>query len=324
MALDTSNSGMSPTSKVFARHVAPFAPLALALLMNAAPPSAPAPGNTPEAATGIVSVKCDEVADSQDCHSRFPTGCSAGGQYDAYLNFWKNQLIAPDTASNPVKYFAQLSDYQKLDTNIPPGLTQNNQGGFQDQLKQLGEGQLYGVIGYLYYFQHTGAESSNCDLIGPPGDPDYGNVDYHIGIGFDPTVAQQLRPDAAAEVSPAGTKHPAKRSKNSGSGASMVQQTSIIVEMTPHDRFQYENRIWTLENLKRATGRQVKVVGQLIVDNEHNLTSQNCATAQTAANRQTCWRASAWELHPVVRFQVCPTDSCLPDATDWVELDQLP
>jgi hypothetical protein len=331
MPHDTSSSGSSPTSKTLARHIAPFAPLALALLMTTVPPSTPtlenAAGEGP--GTGIAAVKCDEVADSQDCHSRFPTGCSAGGQYDAYLNYWKNQLIDPATASTPVKYFTKLSDYQKLDASIPSGLTKNNQGQFQNQLQLLGEGQLYGIVGYLYYFQHTGAESSNCDLTGPPGDANYGNVDYHIGIGFDPGVAQQLRSDAAgapaatSATATASKKRTAKRPTSSGSGASTLQQTSVIVEMTPQDRFQYENNIWTLDNLKLATGRQVRVVGQLIIDNEHNLTSQNCAKARTAADKQTCWRASVWELHPVVRFQVCPNDSCGLDATDWVELDQL-
>jgi hypothetical protein len=331
MPPDTPSSGSSPTSKTFARHVAPFAPLALALLMNTVPPSTPASENAAvePPGTGIKAVKCDEVADSQDCHSHYPTGCSASGQYDAYLNFWKDQLIDPTTASTPVKYFTQLSDYQKLDASIPSGLTQSNQDNFQSQLKQLGEGQQYGIVGYLYYSQHTSAESSNCDLTGPPGDPNYGNVDYHIGIGFDPTLAQQLRSDTAAApaatsaTATASRKRTTKRPTSSGSGASTLQQTSVIVEMTPHDRFQYENNIWTLDNLQRATGRQVRVVGQLIIDNEHNLTSQNCAIAQTAADKQTCWRASVWELHPVVRFQVCPNDSCALDSTDWVELDQL-
>ncbi len=332
MALDTSSSGSSPTSKTFARHVAPFAPLALALAMNAVPASTSAPGNvaTEPTGTGITAVKCGEVTDSQDCHSRYPTGCSSTGEsYDAYLNYWKDQLIDPTTASMPVKYFTQLTDYQKLDASIPSGLKQNNQDDFQDQLKQLGEGQQYGIIGYLYYSRHTSAETSNCDLTGPPGDPNYGNVDYHIGIGFDPAVAQQLRSDTAA--APAATsatmaasgKRTTKRPTSSGTGASVLEQSSVIVEMTPHDRFQYENNIWTLKNLQLATGRQVRVVGQLIIDNEHNLTSQNCAIAQTASDKKTCWRASAWELHPVVLFQVCPSDSCALDSTDWVDLDQL-
>jgi hypothetical protein len=318
----------SQTGRTFTRHVAPFAPLALALAMSTVPPLPLAPSAS-EAPSGIVAAKCDEVTDFQDCHSRFPTGCSAGASYDAYLNSWKNQLIAPATASSPVKYFTQLQDYQGLDASIPTGLTRDNQGDFQDQLQKLGEGQLYGVIGYLYYFQHTGAESSNCDLAGPPGDPEFANVDYHIGIGFNPPPGAQPQADTAPAANQATSaravarKSPTKKPTTSGSGASDLQHNSIIVEMTPHDRFQYENAIWTLENLQKAVGRQVKVVGQLLVDNEHNLPSQNCAIATTAAQKQTCWRGSVWELHPVVRFQVCTTHSCAADSPSWVELDQL-
>ena len=319
----------SQTARTFTRHVAPFAPLALALAMSAAPASQPA-SSASEPSAGIAPATCQDVTDSQDCHSRYPTGCSAAGGYDAYLNYWKNQLIPPASSSTPVKYFTQLQDYQKLDASIPSGLTRSNQGDYQDQLKQLGESQLYGVIGYLYYFQHTSAESSNCDLTGPSGDPEFGNVDYHIGIGFvPPPGTAQAQADTATAANPAtkapagGRKGPTKKPTTSGSGASNLQQNSIIVEMTPHDRFQYENGIWTLENLQKAVGRQVKVVGQLLIDNEHNLPSQNCATASTASQKQTCWRASVWELHPVVTFQVCPNDSCTQDSTDWVELDQL-
>jgi len=316
----------SQTGRTFTRHVAPFAPLALALAINTLPvsqttSSAGAPSG------GIVAAKCSDVTDSQDCHSRYPTGCSAAAGYDAYLNYWKDRLIAPTPAANPVKYFTQLQDYQGLDAKIPAGLTQNNQANYQDQLKQLGEGQLYGVIGYLYYAQHTGAESSNCDLTGPTGDPDFSNVDYHIGIGFVPPAgaapAQEDTANAAVREPAARRKSPPKRPPTAGTGTSNLQQTSIIVEMTPHDRFQYEHEIWTLANLQKAVGKQVKVVGQLIIDNEHNLPSQNCATASTASQRQTCWRASVWELHPVVTFQVCPSASCAQDSTDWVELDQL-
>lgn len=319
----------SQTGRTFTRHVAPFAPLALALAMNAVPASQTA-SSAGEPSAGIVAAKCSDVTDFQDCHSRYPTGCSAAGGYDAYLNYWKNQLIAPTASSNPVKYFTQLQDYQSLDAKIPAGLTQDNQADYQDQLKQLGEGQLYGVIGYLYYAQHTSAESSNCDLTGPTGDPEFSNVDYHIGIGFDPLPTTQQTPaetaKAATEAAREPTtrrKSPPKRPPTSGSGTSDLQQNSIIVEMTPHDRFKYEHEIWTLANLQKAVGRQVKVVGQLLIDNEHNLPSQNCATATTASQKQTCWRASVWELHPVVTFQVCPNVSCAQDSTNWVELDQL-
>jgi len=317
----------SKTSQTFRRQVAPFAPLALALLMNAVPTgnstTQPA-GQELSGGTGATPAKCDEVTDFQDCHSRYPTGCSAAGRYDAYLNLLKNDLIPPPPPSTAVKFLAQ-QDYAGLDAGIPSGLTNSNHGDFQDQLNKMGEGQTFGVIGFLYYYQPTSAESSNCDLTGPSDDPERSNVDYHIGIGFDAAVAQSLRSDESPPPLASAAKRPSGKTTR-GSGASTLQQTSVIVEMTPHYRFQFEHNIWTVENLKKAVGHQVRVVGQLLIDNDHNLPSQNCAAAKTAAQRQSCWRASVWELHPVERFQVCAKDTndCAPeDSLNWVELDQL-
>ena len=315
----------SQTGRTFARHVAPFAPLALALAMNAVPPRAARPANAaPVSGGAIVAEKCDEVVDFQDCHSRFPTGCSPAAGYDAYLNSLKNEIEPPAPLSTPVKFLAQ-QDYAGLDADIPSGLTRSNHADFQNQLNEMGEGQTFGVIGFLYYFQPTGAESSNCDLSGPSDDPEKSNVDYHIGIGFDPSVAQGLRTDENPAATPAASKRsPGKTTK--GSAASALEQASVIVEMTPHYRFQFEHNIWTVENLQKALGHQVRVIGQLLIDNEHNVPSQNCATAKTSAQKRSCWRASVWELHPVEHFQVCTkaTNDCTQDdPTNWVELDQL-
>lgn len=318
----------SSSGRTFARYVAPFAPLALAIGMTSGGPSqpetepaepAPVEVSAQGIPTGITAAKCDEILDEQDCHSRFPTGCSAAAGYDPYLNYWKDQLI-PAPGPTPVKYLTK-EDYHKLDANIPPGLTRNNQSDFQSELRKMGEGDSYGVIGYLYYAIHSGAESSNCGLTGPPNDAAYGNVDYHIGIGFEPLPADSpaAASSGAGSTSTRGKK--SKSSRSSGSNANSLQQNSVIVEMTPHMRFQYENDIWTLDNLKKVVGRQVKVVGQLIIDNEHNLPSQNCATATSASQKQTCWRASVWELHPVTSFQVCPNNSCTAESPDWMELD---
>jgi hypothetical protein len=63
-----------------------------------------------------------------------------------------------------------------------------------------------------------------------------------------------------------------------------------------------------------------------MLDSEHMIPAQDCALATNAKERQTCWRASAWELHPVVSFQVCSktTNDCADeDSTDWIELDKL-
>lgn len=294
------------TSHTFARHVAPFAPLALALLMNGTPASPGGGALETETPNEATAVKCDEVTDFQDCHTRFPTGCSAAAGYDAYLNLLKNQSIAPPPSSTPVKFLGQ-QDFHDLESSTPTGLSGRNHSDFKDELTKMGEGQLHGMVGFLYYFQPTGAESSNCQLTGPADDVEKSNVDYHIGIGFDPTVAKQVRANP----------------KPKGDGKKKLEQSSVIVEMTPFPRFLFENGIWTVENLQKAVGRQVKVVGQLMVDSEHNIPTQNCARAKTADDHDKCWRASVWELHPVVRFQVCTTDSCSADSTDWVELDQL-
>lgn len=282
------------------RHVAPFAPLAIALLMN----RAVLPGSARDLADAananeVTAVQCDDVVDFQDCHSRFPTGCSKAGRYDAYLNLLKNQLIPPSDATGAVPFFLHLQDVQALDHKMPATLGRNNHADFKDQLNQLGETQLHGVIGYLYYAQKTGAESSNCQLDSTDGEGS--NVDYHIGIGFDSGVAESLR-DGKAVPTNAAT------------------QTSMIVEMTPHYRFAFENNVWTLANVKAAIGKQVRVVGQLIVDSEHNIPSQNCALATTTKQLSTCWRGSVWELHPVVTFQVCESDTCTENSAGWSEL----
>jgi hypothetical protein len=295
----------SGSNHAISRRVAPFAPLALALLFSRAilPTQLGAPET--ETPTEVAAIQCDEVTDFQDCHSRYPTGCSQAAQYDAYLNLLKNQLISPD-ASEPVRFLAQ-KDFGDLDRQTPPELRKKNHVDFKDQLAGLGEGSTFGVIGYLYYAQRTGAESSNCQL--PRDDEEGTNVDYHIGIGFDSDVAAGLRTDVRS-----------RRSQQK-----MLGQNSVIVEMTPHYRFLYENGKWTYDDLQKVIGKQVKVVGQLLIDSEHNIPGQNCAIATTSKDKLSCWRASAWELHPVTRFLLCnnASQSCGPNSTDWVELDQV-
>ena len=100
---------------------------------------------------------------------------------------------------------------------------------------------------------------------------------------------------------------------------SALNRQSVIVEMTPQFREQFEPD-WTFDNIKALIGRQVKIAGQLLIDNEHNIRTQNCGLP--GADQSTCWRASAWELHPVTQFWVCPTDSCEVDGTAWVSVQQ--
>jgi hypothetical protein len=289
------------------RTVAPLAPLAIALVMGALLPSGHKNISESEMPTETEAAVCtDDIVSFQDCHSRFPNGCSAKAGYDPYLNLLKNQLTPPAPTSKPEQVFTTLKAFENLDKNTPPDLTRSNHEQFKDDLAKLGEGKRFEVVGFLYYAQVTGAESSNC-LLDSKGDHEGTNVDFHIGIGFDPDLAQKVTPN----------------SKPKGPLLKQLQQNSIIVEMTPHYRFSFEEGIWTIDNLQNALGKQVRVVGQLLIDSEHNLPGQNCALATTSKERQSCWRASTWELHPVVEFQVCKTDSCGANSavSDWAELD---
>ena len=256
------------------------------------------------------AVKCDDEIDGfQSCHDRFPTGCTAAGKHDAYVNLLKNQLIDP-SSTEPASFLA-LKDFEQKDGAVPDALKKGHHEDFKDDLTKMGEGQTFAAVGFLYYAIPSGVESSNCQL--PNDDEEGTNVEYHIAIGFDKATAKQLRD------------HP-EVVKNKKSIPKPLQQASVIVEMTPHFPFAFAHGIWTIDNLQKAIGRQVRVVGQLLLDSEHFTGSQDCSLATKAAEQKTCWRASAWELHPVERFQVCnkSTNDCAKqDSTDWIELDSL-
>jgi hypothetical protein len=283
-------------SSVISRGVAPFAPLALALLMQNAviPPSSGSDSETEEHGAGP-AICGDDIDGYQVCHSQYPTGCSKAGKYDADLNLLKNQLVPPGKASEGV---LGQSDFAKLEGKLPEGLSSRNHAQFHDDLGKLGEGHVFTVVAYLYYAIPGGApESTNCGLL-PLED-----IDFHIGIGFDPQLAAKLK----------------GKQKLSTDEKSSLKPSSVIVEVTPHWRGRFEPD-WSLDELKAATGYQVRVVGQLLVDNEHHNTKDDCG-ASGATDK--CWRSSVWELHPVTQFQVCATGTCDAASGDWKDLDDF-
>jgi hypothetical protein len=239
------------------------------------------------------AAKCEEVLENAtECHSGYPTGCSPTGKYDGYLNYLKNQH--PALNSTPVKFLTSPADYKDLDSRTPKELAKTNHLDLKDDLTKMGEGQEYGVIGYLYYAKQEGAESSNCELTAPD------DTDYHIGIGFDKSMA------AAA-----ATGKPAAADKTT------IKETAVVVEMTPQYRANCAPE-WTIDALKKVIGKQVKVVGQLMADNEHNEPKDNCAFPD---HGDACWRASIWELHPVTSFKYCNlATECTQDGPGWVDL----
>ena len=218
-----------------------------------------------------------------------------------YLDFLKNQLPEPEQSTQEVPMLG-AREFEALEANSPTTLGTRNHVDHAPELADLGEGNISAVIGYVYFAKVSPAESdkqgetSNCQLTGEL------NSDYHIGIGFDPDLAQKLRQGVRTS-------------------RTLLQQTSIIVEMTPHFRGRFQPR-WNIHQVKKTLGRQVKVVGQLMLDNEHVIPAQNCG--RPGGNLRTCWRKSAWEIHPVTELYVCTADTlCAPASTDWKPLAQI-
>src|SRR5260370_38858511 len=184
---------------------------------------------------------------TQTCHTRFPTGCTdSAHKYDAYLNFLKNQTPGGSLASS-----ADLGDanFKTLEGKIPKGLSISNHAKSAPALANLGEGNIFTVIAYLYFVEDTGSGSSpnkeitNCKLALP------GSFDFHIGLGFDSALAATIRATKPRPVF--------------GSPGEM-DKTSVVSEMTPRTG----GPKVTFPPVKCLLGHLVNVERKAIFDNE--------------------------------------------------------
>lgn len=244
---------------------------------------------------------------SLTCHQQFPTGCTSSTTvtYDPYLNFLKDQT--PGAALAPTAVLGQ-ADFQSLEGKTPSGMTKRNHAKFASQLAPLGEGNIVTVFAYLFFAEDTGktasakpsiGETCNCQLRLP------GSYDFHLGLGFDKTLAAQIRKS---------------KGQPAHGGPTTMRKTSVVAEMTPHTR----GPKWTLARVSSLRGQQVKVVGQLMLDNEHLNAKDDCGFPGAAAS---CWRFTTWEVHPITQFYVCNVSSgCNASSPDnaWTSLDDLP
>lgn len=237
--------------------VAGVVPLAIALVYNALVPGSGAP--SPDVMNAAVMCEGD-ISDAEACHSQYPSGCSTGKPtktpYDFALNIMKNEVRWP--SEQPSQWRTSLAEFQALEKSLPSGLQTKNHGDHVAALKELGEGSIEGVVGYLYGAKPEGSETSNCAL---PDTSDHGNVDFHIYIGFDSSVAATLRKSRNGSLTTA---------ERTQIGAHALHSAAVIVEMTPQYRENF-NPGWTIDKLNAVVGDQVRVVGQLMVDNEHYL-----------------------------------------------------
>ena len=255
----------------------------------------------------------DNLQTADDCHGSHKTGCSKSENpnYDAYLNYLKNGLPDPaSTASATVNGGNPLDAnfFASLESGIPDTLTTRNHAQHATELAQQGEGQIVTVIGTVFYSLHGGSETCNCQLSGAEA-----VVDFHIGVGFGAfplgdTVLSKLRSGSVySNILSPPDQH-------------VLDQVSVIVEMTPYYREQF-HPAWTLAKVQGITGKQIKVTGQLMIDNDHHKPADDCGLGD--ADTSKCWRASVWEVHPVTSFQVCSADSCTANSANWVNLDDM-
>ena len=253
----------------------------------------------------------------QQCHDQFPDGCSTSAHptYDAYLNFLKDQDPAVDLASTGL---LGGSDFGKLESQLAHltgharrghrgggGLTSTNHASFAQQLAGKGEGNIYTAIAYIYFAEDTGAsnppnsETCNCRLLTP------NTFDFHIGLGFDKALADKIRQTKPQPV----PHHP-----------TMMEKTSVVAEMTPYARTTRHPN-WGFDKVHALQGQQVKVVGQLMVDNDHFNAQDDCGFHGAGTG---CWRSTVWEIHPILKFYVCNVssgcDASSPDSA-WTDLD---
>lgn len=278
----------------------------LVFVLLAVPLFAQDRAHTLAAAAGSVQGNvCHNITTMAACH-QLTTGCTINkhndpNTYDAYLVFLKNQTISPPLGDTLVTHtFSSLSDIAALDQQARAvGIANGNQAPFAMKLADFGAGEIDRVVGYLYYAQDGGVETCNCKLTTTD------DIDFHLGIGFDSTMASNIAGGTfVVTTNPHGT--------------DKAKRTSIIAEMTPHYRATFHHT-WTLPRVQALAGRQVMLIGQLLLDTDHNVIAQNCAFPN--APKTSCWRASAWEIHPITRFFVCHATNC--DPTNLSEWDEL-
>ncbi len=77
-----------------------------------------------------------------------------------------------------------------------------------------------------------------------------------------------------------------------------MEKTSVVAEMTPYARTTRHPN-WSFDKVKALQGQQVRVVGQLMADNDHFNAQDDCGFHGAAPG---CWRSTVWEIHPILKL----------------------
>ena len=161
--------------------------------------------------------------------------------------------------------------------------------GNRDELKQLGEGQKITVVAWALTARPGSQESCNCDL-SHPADTDNHIVLVDPGVK-NPTLAEDEIHSVTAEFTPrVRLDHP------------NFTRDALNPLIDPH---------WKPPSKKDPKGKLlVRVTGLLMFDSKHLF--------EGALKRDT-----NWEIHPVLKMEVCPEgETCGADSDEnWKDLD---
>ena len=285
------------TRHTFSRHVAPFALVALALIMHSASNRGGSPPPMPPPASGV-GEPLGGAGMPQTCtNPHFPpnsapttidaTSCSLAGSggSETFQNETKNNFCALGPAKAfTIPELVNLQAKVQQNSSIPFGNPRSghplsvNPGPATDRkpLRDLGEGTPITLEGFVFKARPEGRESVNCEdaIADIPT-----NHDIHISIV-----------DSASQQD---------------------ECSGIVVEMIPHHR----PASWTPDNVNIVANKKlrVRVTGQLMFDSSHT----PCRDGTSLAGDPK--RVSLWEVHPVYEFDVCPQGDCSP-GNGWVTL----
>ena len=215
---------------------------------------------------------------------------------DLYLGFLKKQSSLPDLEP---ERFLTADDFKILNATVPAGMNAKNHTDFAEFLADRGEGNIYGIVGYLYYVSSTPASPAVALSCG------HGYVeattDFHMGIGFDEAIAKEIR-------------------SSSSPYQNDLAQKSIVVEMT--SMFSAAcSPPWDFQMLTAMIGHPVKAVGQLILDNGDLPKPPGAFEVRFVPVSPPF---SYWKIIPVTRFYVSKSDViCAPDSPDWKKIEEI-
>lgn len=223
-------AGTSKSRHTFVRHVAPLAPLALALAMNPSVNNAAKPSTTTAAPTaGAFSPGCT-LPFKGSAIPAIDGKCSmSGGSSDPAKqaeSASKNNFCSTTNSPQVVSH-QDLVDLQTKATgaNLPKSLPDRK------QLDDMGEGKYVSYVAFVkdaHYSDVAAGEAVNCNI---PGND---TNDIHIVLMADPTDQDECH--------------------------------STTAEMSPH----FRPPTWTPQNIMSASsGHPIRVTGHLFYDGSH-------------------------------------------------------